>query len=217
MANDTTLKATTRTDMGKGAARKLRAAGRVPAILYGPGTEPRQLSVDTREMERLFSRISVENTLLELQVDEDRPVRVLVREVQSHAYRPEILHVDFYAVRKGEMITLEVPVQLVGNPAGVVEGGILNHSLTSLEIRCVPANIPEAIEVDVAELQVGDSIRVGDITLPEGVETLVDPEQSVCSVVAPTTEALEPTPEQGEGPGGEVQPELVEPRGGEES
>lgn len=213
MANEPTLNVTTRTETGKSVARKLRAAGRLPAVLYGHGTEPRALSVDTLELERLFSRISIENTIIGLSVDDGKPVNVLVREVQRHAYRPEYAHVDFYAVRKGEMLTLEVPVQLVGNAPGVVEGGVLNHNMTSLEIRCVPSRIPEAIEVDVSELQIGDSLRVADLVLPEGVETLVDPEQSVCSIIAPTVEAVEPDAEQGEGPGGEVEPELVDKPG----
>lgn len=208
----TTLSASSRTQTGKGAARKLRADGRIPAIVYGPGAETRQLSVNANEVARLFSRISVENTLIELNVDEGDPVRVLVREVQSHVYRPEILHIDFYEVRRGEKITLETPIQILGTPAGVVEGGVLNHNLTSLEIRCEPAQIPDSIDVDVAGLEIGDSIHVGDLELPEGVEAVTDAEQPICSVVAPTIEPIEPDAEVDEEIDAVIEPELIDER-----
>lgn len=216
MATPATLNASSRTKTGKGAARKLRADGRIPAIVYSPGAETQQLSVDANEVARLFSRISIGNTLIGLKVDEDKAVDVLVREVQSHAYRPDILHIDFYEIRKGETVTLEVPVQLIGTAEGVDEGGVLNHNLTSLEISCIPAQIPETIDVDVTELLIGESIHVGDLTLPEGVEAVTEADQPVCSVVAPTQEPIEPDPETEEGVGGDIEPELVDPRGAEE-
>ncbi len=212
MATSAVLKATSREDRGKGAARRLRAAGRIPAVVYGHGEESRALSVDALELERLFSRIAVESTLIQLEIDGKPGARVLVREVQDHPYRPEVLHVDFYQVHAGERVNVEVPLRLVGNAEGVREGGVLEQALHTLSVRCLPDQIPDAIEVDVSALKVGDSLHVRDIALPAGVELHGDPDGTVCSVGAPTVAALESGAEASEGVGGEVEPELVQKR-----
>ncbi|HEX6938440.1 MAG TPA: 50S ribosomal protein L25/general stress protein Ctc [Longimicrobiales bacterium] len=212
MATDANLKAAPREERGKGAARRLRAAGRVPAVVYGHGEDARPLSVDAHELERLFSRISVENTLIQLEIDGQPGARVLVREVQTHPYRPEVLHVDFYQVHAGERLTVGVPLHLVGTPEGVKMGGVLDQTLHEIEVRCLPDRIPEAIEVDVSGLAVGDSLHIRDVALPEGVELHDDADRTICSVGAPTVAALETEAEAPEGVGGEVQPELVRKR-----
>ncbi|MFW6201924.1 MAG: 50S ribosomal protein L25/general stress protein Ctc [Gemmatimonadota bacterium] len=216
MANDvTTLNATLREGRGKGSARKLRREGRIPAVVYGHGEDTRAISVDEAELDRLFAHISIENTLIELKVDGGAPVRTLVREVQTHPWKQEVLHVDFYQIRAGEKITLDIPIRLIGTAAGAKEGGILQQRMHELEVECLPAAIPESIEVDISELELGDSLHVGDLPLPEGVETDVDPERTVCSVVTPTVLKVEEeeeveVPEELEGVGGEVEAELVE-------
>lgn len=214
MATDATLKAEIREERGKGPARRLRAAGRIPAVVYGQGEETRALSVDALELDRLFSRISVENTLINLEID-GTSTRVLVREVQAHPFKPRIDHVDFYEVRAGEKLNVEVPVQLVGTPEGVKSGGVLEQVLHVLPVVCIPSAIPESIEIDVSALEVGESIHVGDVTLPEGVEADIDPTRTVCNVGAPTVEALETGAEAPEGVGGAVEPELIDDRGAE--
>lgn len=180
------ISAQPRDGTGKGSARKLRATGRVPAVIYGHGEETRLLSVDAHELVTLFSKIRVENTVITMNIEgEKSPSRALVREVQRHAFREDVLHVDFYQIHAGEAITVEVPIRVVGASPGVKEGGILQHALDAVEVRCLPDRIPETLEVDISGLEIGDSIHVGDIPQPEGVEFLVDAERTVCSVMAP--------------------------------
>ncbi|MGH7474816.1 MAG: 50S ribosomal protein L25/general stress protein Ctc [Longimicrobiales bacterium] len=223
MANTATLQATLREERGKGGARRLRRAGRVPAVIYGHGEETRALSLDAHELEVLFSHISIENTIIELAVDGAKtrkaaPLRALVREVQRHPYRGEVIHVDFYQLHAGEKVDVEVPIHVKGTAAGVKLGGLLQQSMHDLSIRCLPEDIPAAIEVDVSALEIGDSIHVSELAVPEGVEVEVDLERTVCSVLAPTVVAVEePVPTAEEGVGGEVEPELVRKRGAEEA
>lgn len=190
MPKDARLNAEPRERSGKGWNRKLRASGRVPAVVYGHGEQTRSVSLDAHQVSRLFERIHVENTILELAIEgEGAPVRVLVREVQRHAFRPDVLHVDFYQVHAGESITLGVPIRVIGQSPGVKVGGMLQQSLDELEVRCLPDQIPEVIEVDVSQLEIGDSVHVGQIQLPEGVESLIDEERTICSVIPPVVVA----------------------------
>jgi len=212
MATNAVLKAVSRTDLGKNAARRLRAAGRIPAVVYGHGEEPRPVSVDARELDRLFSRIAVESTLIQFELDGRPSGRVLVREVQTHPYKPQVLHVDFYLVHEGERINVEVPIRLVGTAEGVREGGVLDQVRHTIMVRCLPDQIPEAIDVDVTALKIGDSIHVRDVALPQGVELHDDPDDTICTVSVPTVAALESGSEAGEGVGGQVEPELVRKR-----
>lgn len=192
MAVTANLAARPRSETGKGVNRKLRASGRVPAVVYGHGEETRPLTVDAHELERLLATVRVESTLIELSIEGERaPVRALVRELQTHPYREYVLHIDFYQIHAGEALTVEVPIRLVGASPGVRAGGIMQHALTELEIRCMPDQIPQVLEVDVSALEIGDSIHVSDIALPEGIEVLVDAERSVCSVIPPTVAAAE--------------------------
>jgi large subunit ribosomal protein L25 len=195
MAN-TNLKARPRDGRGKGAARKLRAAGEVPAVIYGRGESTRQLAVDAHELERLFARVHYENTILTLNIEGDAgEVRALVREVQKHAFRSDVLHVDFQQIHAGDRVTVAVPLRLVGAPPGVRAGGILQHSLTDLEVECLADSIPDHIDVDVSALDIGDTVHVSDLTLPAGINVVGDGDRSVCTlappIVAPAEEAEE--------------------------
>lgn len=224
MANNATITATAREERGKGAARRLRRDGRVPAVVYGRGEETRALSVDAHELEVLFSRISVENTVIDLAIAggkgrKPKPVRALVREVQVHPYRRDIMHVDFYQLHAGEKVDVEVPIRLMGTAAGVKMGGVMQHSLHDLSIRCLPESIPESIEVDISALEIGDSIHVSELRIPEGIDVETDLERTVCAVIPPTVAPVEePEPEEIEGVAGEEleEPELVRRRGAEE-
>lgn len=212
MPTDAKLNAEPRERSGKGWNRKLRAEGRVPAVVYGHGEQTRSVSLDAHQVSRLFERIHVENTILELAIEgEGAPVRVLVREVQRHAFRPDVLHVDFYQIHAGERITLEVPIRVVGQSPGVKVGGMLQQSLDELEVRCLPDQIPEVFEVDVSALEIGDSIHVGQLALPEGVESLIDAERTICSVippvVAPAAEGEQAAAAAAEAP--ESEPEVI--------
>lgn len=181
-----TLNATARTGSGKGGARKLRATGKVPAVVYGHGDKNVPLALDRHELELLLHAISVENTVISLVTDGGAGKDVLIRDVQMHPYRPEVLHVDFIQLHAGEVIRMKIPVRLSGNPAGVRdEGAVLDQVIYDLEVECLPGNIPEAFEVDVSNLGVGESVRVHDVSFPN-VRILADGELPIASVVPPT-------------------------------
>lgn len=179
------LSATPRNGTGKGSARTLRLKGRIPAIIYGHGRDPQALELDTRELEKLLSRISAESTVIELSLD-GKSAKTLIREIQRHPFKRQILHVDFQELVAGEKVTVRLPIILSGIPDGVrQDGGILDQTLRELEVEVDPANIPNHVEIDVTSLKIGDSIHVRDITLPEGVEVVGDGDSSVCVVSAP--------------------------------
>lgn len=206
MAN-ATLKASRRDQGGKGAARKLRATGRVPAVLYGHGDRTESLSLDAHELDLLLHHIAAESTLIGLDV-EGRRTDVLIREIQKHPYKAEVLHVDFLQVHGDEKLKLSVPVRLVGTPTGVVDqGGVLDQVLYELEIECFPGDIPEAVEIDISGLKIGDSLRVHDITLPK-TAILNDGDLPVASVLEPRTSTEDVAAETPE-------PEVLRARGAE--
>jgi large subunit ribosomal protein L25 len=192
MSGKATLKAEPRQDRGKSATRKMRAAGRTPAVVYGHGEETRLLTIDTHELDLLFRRVHWENTIIELDVAGERgAVRTLVREVQSHAHKPFVFHVDFQQIHAGESVHVAIPIRLIGTAPGLKAGGIMMQAVTDLDIRCMPDNIPEFIEVDISGLEIGDAVHLSDITLPEGVEAEIDRDRTICSVTPPTI-AVEP-------------------------
>ncbi len=207
MATQVSLKAERREGRGKGPARKLRADGRLPAVLYGAGADPLSLALSAHDTVHLFRSISVENTIINLEVEgEKAPVPTLVREIQTHPARPDLLHVDFLRIQSGVEVELAVPVHLEGSPVGVRdEGGVLEQSIHEIPVRCLPENIPESFEVDVTELEIGDAIRVEDIAIPEGVEILLDLDRTVCTVQPPTALVIEEAVEEEE-----LEAELVE-------
>jgi large subunit ribosomal protein L25 len=191
------LSATPRDGTGKGSARSLRAQGKVPAVIYGHGREPQSLAIETRELEKLLSKISAESTVIELSMD-GTSARTLIREIQRHPFKRQILHVDFQELVAGEKITVRIPIVLMGVPEGVrQDGGILDQVMRELEIEVDPANIPNHVEVDVNPLRIGDSVHVNEIPLPEGVELVGESDSTVCVVSAPraVVETVAPTEE----------------------
>lgn len=187
MATKSVLKAQARAETGKEAARKLRASGRIPAVMYGKDMEPRGLSLDLQETEYLFHRISVENTILSIDIDgDDEPTRVLIREIQSYPDKPGLLHVDFLRIQKGVAVEVEIPVILDGVPVGVREsGGVLEQIINEVRVKCIPSKIPETFNLDVTGLGIGDAFHVSDIELEEGVNILVEADRTICSVQVP--------------------------------
>lgn len=180
-----TLSASVRDSSGKGTARKLRSSGRVPAVIYGHGRDPQTLSIDTRELEKLLSHISAENTVIDLAVGAASS-RTIIREIQRHPFKRQILHVDFQELVAGEKIVVRIPIILVGVPDGVrMDGGILDQTMRELEVEVDPANIPNHIDVDVTKMTIGSSLHVSDLTLPEGLEIVGDDDASVAVVSAP--------------------------------
>lgn len=172
--------------------KALRREGRIPANVYGhKGTESISLTVDAKTVERLLKKASVNNTIVDLNVT-DIPWRgkTLLREVQTHPAKGFIYHVSFFAVSAQESVDVEVPLHFVGDPVGVKqEGGMLDPVLTQMQVRCAPDSIPDQIEINVSNLHVGESIQVHDIVLPQGVAALIDPGQTVVTLLSPQRQA----------------------------
>lgn len=201
--SNTTLKTTRRDGTGKGVARKMREQGQTPAVLYGGKESTLHLALDTHDADYLFRSISVDNTIVELEVEgEKEPVQALVREIQTHPWKANLVHVDFLRIQKGVAVDVDVPVNLVGTPVGVrLGGGTIEQIIHDLPLRCIPSKIPETIEVDISELDVGDVLHIADITFDEGVEVTVAQERTICSVSAPRAEVVAEVDEDGEGLG----------------
>jgi large subunit ribosomal protein L25 len=210
------LAAEDRADAGKGAARRLRAAGRVPAVVYGHGSTPRPVSIDARELGHALRTDAGANVLLELRVGSARHL-ALAKEIQRHPVRGTFTHVDFLIVRRGEKVTVAVPVHLVGEAPGVKEGGIADQDLYQLQVEAEVTAVPEAVEADVSGLAIGDVLRVGDLKAPAGATILDDPEAPVVSVVPPTVEpaAEEAEAVEGEPAEGETEGEAAAEAGGD--
>ncbi len=175
--------AVARSDAGKGASRRLRAQGRVPAVLYGHGMEPVHLSVDARELYRLLHTGGA-NVLIDLHVNKDKHL-TLAREIQRDNVKGQLVHVDFLAIRRDEKITVDIPVRLVGESRGVKEGGVTEHHLWEIKATCLPADVPESVEADITPLGIGENLHVRDLRAPSGVEFLSSEDEIVVSVVTP--------------------------------
>lgn len=205
MAN-ATLTAAVRADRGTGVARKLRAAGSVPAVIYGHGREPQSLTINTREIDKLLTQISAASTVIELTVD-GVTSKTLIREIQRHPFKRHIVHIDFQALVAGEKVTVSVPLRFHGVPDGVrIAGGILEETMHQVHLRVDPANIPNHIDVDVTPLTIGHNLHIRDLKLPEGVSVLDEPGATVCLVAAPKAAVETTTAEGGEA---KVEPELI--------
>ncbi|HKT09565.1 MAG TPA: 50S ribosomal protein L25/general stress protein Ctc [Gemmatimonadaceae bacterium] len=204
-----TLSASKRSDTGKGAARKLRAAQMIPGVIYGHNREPLALSMSSRELDRLLERIAAETTVVELTIDGTMS-RTLIREIQRHPFKREVLHVDFLELVAGEKVTVDLPIVLVGTPEGVrSEGGILDQILREVSVEVDPVNMPSHIELDVSALGINDSLHVSDLKVPEGVELLIDAEATVCVVSPPHVEEEPVAPEAGAEAEAAAEPELI--------
>ena len=200
-----TLSAESRTERGKCVARKLRAAGRVPGVVYGHGREPQSLSLVARDLDKLLSGIAAGSTVIELTLGK-ATTKTLIREIQRHPFKKQIVHVDFQELVAGEKITVPVPLQFSGVPDGVrLGGGMLDQILHELQVTCDPANIPHHFVVDVTPLTIGHSIHAGEITLPAGVTLETDADATIC-VCAPPKVEVEAAPAEGAAPS---EPELI--------
>ncbi|MDB4898744.1 MAG: ribosomal protein [Gemmatimonadetes bacterium] len=180
-----TLSAEARSDTGKGVARKLRAAGRIPGIIYGHAREAAPLSLNARDLDKLLSGISAGSTVVELTLG-GATTKTLIREIQRHPFKKQIMHVDFQELVAGEKVTVDVPLVFVGIPEGVrLSGALLEQIMHSIEVFADPTKIPNHIDVDVSHLAMGHSLHVRDLVLPEGIEVLSDEDATMCAVIAP--------------------------------
>lgn len=183
--SEVVLKVEKREEIGKGAARKLRREGYVPAVIYGQGFETKSLSVEKKQVrEAVFG----DSKLIQLKLKGNKkPTTAMIKQVDFDPITDEILHVDFQRIKMDEKITTVAPVIIVGEEEspGVKVGGITQHGLREIGVECLPNDIPSQIEVDISPLEMGDSIRVKDLQLPEDVETTENPEEPIVTIVPP--------------------------------
>ena len=182
------LSANTRSLFRRKGSRKVRAGGRIPAVIYGRHNPPQSLELDAKEFDLLVHKAHSEIILVDLTVTgDDKPARLaIVQDVQHHPLSGATLHVDFHEVKPDEQVTIEVPVESVGTPDGVKNsGGTLEHVRFRLKVRCLPGDLPDHIDVDVSAMKVGQTLHIGEITPPAGVELLGDKKIPVFAVAAP--------------------------------
>lgn len=172
-------------EAGKKFATQIRKQGLVPAVVYKAGKETLSISVNEKEFKKALHTSAGENVLIELKIagpGKDQSRTVLIKEMQYHPYKDNILHVDFHQIALDEVIKVKVPVHTKGEAAGVKAGGILERIMWEVEIECLPTQIPEKLEIDVASLEIGHTKSIKDLVVPNGVKILVDPEQIIVSV-----------------------------------
>jgi large subunit ribosomal protein L25 len=181
-----------RADHGKGPARRLRAVGKVPAVLYGPRRTTTPIAVRAEEFERKLTHLEGAHLIRLVHADgSDADLHermVLVRDMQLHPVSGRALHADFYEVDLTERLTVAVTLHFVGKPVGVINGGILQPILREVEVECLPTEIPDFIEIDVSGLNIHDAVHVGDLSLPSGVSLVGDPTRTAVTVLPPSVE-----------------------------
>lgn len=220
MITTVSLAAQHRDTAGKGPARQMRMAGRIPAVVYGRGRDPESLSVSAAEVDKLLATHERASTVISLAIDGD-PVKVLIRDVQRHPLRRDITHLDFYEIHEGESITVTVPIHLEGSPDGVRNaGGTLDQVLREVQIAVLPRHIPERVELEVTTLTIGQSLHVRDLVI-ENANILTDGEMTICSIIPPRVEEevapVEGAEEEEEEEEESAEPELIrKPKGEEE-
>lgn len=181
------LAATKRTEVGKGPARRARAEGRIPGVVYGHGMEPLAIEVDRREFVQALHTDAGLNVLLDMDV-EGTNLLTLTKELQRDPVKGTVLHADFIQIDRNEEVQVEVPVHLIGTAVGAEEGGVLQQLRSSLHIKCVVTQVPQFLEADISALNIGDALRISDISDSIDFEILDDPDTVVASVAAPVSE-----------------------------
>lgn len=215
-----TLSARIREKTGKEAAKKLRRDNQIPAIFYGPGKNQIMLTLEYSDLKKIMRQTAGENIILGLQIESDKgsdTKTVMLKELQTDPIKDTYIHADFYEVSMDKEITIDIPIRLINTPIGVTEGGILQHVRRELTISCLPNKLAEYIEVDVSGLDIGDSIHVEELTLPEGIRTDQEGGLTIANVMAPTVveEEIEEVEEVEEGEEAEAKEEGKEETGAE--
>ncbi len=187
------LKTNIRTQVGNGPARALRRQGKIPAVLYGPGTEPVLLAVAVNDLEKVLKKSKAAQVLLKvlIQNGETSTKSAMIKELQTHPLSRDFLHLDLYEIALDRKITVKIPIAVKGKSIGVEEGGVLQIIRRELEVSCLPFAIPEVIDIDVSDLDIGDSIHVGQLSVEEGIELMDDDHFTVVTVLSPKVEEAE--------------------------
>jgi len=190
MIKTVSLAAESRSEQGKGPARQMRMKGRIPAVIYGRGRKSQSLSLSAFDIDLLLKGGVTTSTIIELAVA-GKSENVMIREIQRHPVDQNIQHLDFYAVRAGETITVDVAIHLDGIPSGVRNaGGTLDQVLREVTLSVLPRNIPERVSLDVTDLEIGQSLHVRDLVI-ENAKVLTDIDKTLCTVIAPRVEEVE--------------------------
>jgi large subunit ribosomal protein L25 len=188
--------ATKRELQGTGASRRLRRAGKVPGIVYGSSASPVAIELDHNALFHSLRKESFHSSILELEIEGDPASQVLLRDVQMHAFKPQVLHVDFQRVAANEKIHVKVPLHFLNaenSPAVKQNGAVVSHVFTEIDVTCLPKDLPEFISIDLESLEVGQTIHVADLKLPEGVLVVAHGNPVVVTVTVPRG-MEEPTP-----------------------
>ncbi len=178
-----------RVQTGKGAARKLRGAGKLPAILYGAKTDPIMLTMDYGELEKTLRGRAAENIIFDLKINggkKSQSKKVMIKELQKDPVKRDYLHVDLYEISMAKELEVEIPLELINTPVGVDEGGVLQHIRREVKAACLPEDLVDRIEVDVSGLDIGQTLHIRDISFPPGLKSLDEDDLAVVTVVAPT-------------------------------
>ena len=181
-----------RVQTGKGAARKLRTAGKLPAILYGAKTDPIMLAMDYSELKKTLRGRSAENIIFDLTINGEKKgqsKKVMIKELQKDPVKRDYLHVDLYEISMAKELEVEIPIDLLNTPIGVDQGGVLQHIRREVKAACLPEDLVDRIEVDVSGLDIGQSLHIRDISFPPGLKSLDDEDLAFVTVVAPTVTA----------------------------
>lgn len=186
------LNTTTRAETGKGPARKLRGAGRLPAIFYGPKADPIMLSLDYLQLKKMLKGKSAESIIFDLRIDSDekgQSRKVMIKEIQRDPVTRDYLHVDLYEIAMEKELEVDIPVSLINTPIGVTKGGVLQQIQRELGVLCLPKDLVDKLDIDVSGLDIGQSLHIEDISFPPGLKSTEDSSLTIATVVAPTTTA----------------------------
>ncbi|MDB9823092.1 50S ribosomal protein L25/general stress protein Ctc [Deltaproteobacteria bacterium] len=206
------LAARIREQKGKGAAKKLRKDNKIPAIFYGPNTETLMLTVDSSDLKKIMKKTAGENIILRLQIESEKgnnTKMVVLKELLTDPIKDNYLHADFYEISMDKDLTIDVPIRLINTPEGVTNGGILQHVRREITISCLPDKLVDFIELDVSKLDIGESLHIQDIELPEGIKSIQEGNLTVAVVNAPSVSAEEEEAEEMEEEEGEETEEEV--------
>ncbi len=186
-----TLRASAGRTPGSRESRRIRKTGNIPAVVYGHGTEPRPIAVDAHDLQLALHTEAGSNALINLEIDGAKPLLTIARVIDKHPFRSEYRHVDFVAISLDEKLSFEVSLHFEGTPIGVQEGGVFSPRRTTVDVLTLASTIPDFIVLDISEVALGESLRVADLPVLEGVEYTEDPDAVVVSVTAPAAEIIE--------------------------
>lgn len=185
---DTKLIAKKRDLEGTSNARRLRKSGSVPAVVYGGDKEPVSVEINTHKFEQILHHHSSETVIIEVELEGEGETSVLIKAVQRHPVSYNVMHIDLQRVVAGQVMHLELPIELVGDAAGVKEGGVVDHVMHSLMVECLPRDIVESINIDISDMNIGDALHASDLDLGDKFKVLVDDSVIIATIAGPTVE-----------------------------